>query len=230
MASTRPPAPATQRNRVDPPSVVSLARDAIRTMIVAGDLQPGERLIEERLTDELGISRPPLREAMRQLESDGLVEMRPRRGCVVTTMDEHDVFEVMTLRAGLERIAIENGVPVTEPDRLAPVRASLARMEADAEAEDRPSLVQDGYEFHASIVDLAGMRRLTSMYRSIQAQIVVCMSRNLYTRERYYESLVEHVARHRFLVELIESGEPEAVLAELAVHGERSFERPPHTP
>jgi hypothetical protein len=61
------------------------------------------------------------------------------------------------------------------------------------------------------------------MYRSVQQQMLLCMSRNLGARERHYENLVEHVGRHRYLLDLIEAGDPQAVLAELAVHGERSF-------
>jgi DNA-binding GntR family transcriptional regulator len=81
--------------------------------------------------------------------------------------------------------------------------------------------------FHASIVALAGHRRLSEIYRSVQQQMLLCMSRNLDAREKHYENLVEHVRRHRYLLELIEAGDPRAVLAELAVHGERSFAEPP---
>lgn len=223
------PAPASgaPSGRIDQQSLVALAREAIRRDILAGDLEPGQRLVEERLTERLGVSRPPLREALRLLEGDGLVTVRPRRGAVVATMDEQDVFEVMTLRSGLERIAVEHGVPVRDPELLGPVREALARMEHDARTEDRGSLVQDGYAFHAAIVDLAQHGRLSAIYRSVQQQILLCMSRNLVVRERYYETLVEHVDRHRRLLEVIEAGDPAAVLAELAVHGERSFERPP---
>jgi DNA-binding GntR family transcriptional regulator len=83
--------------------------------------------------------------------------------------------------------------------------------------------VKDGYAFHASIVALAGHRRLSDMYRSVQQQLLLCTGRNLGTRERCHESLADHVRRHRHLLELIEAGDPQAVLAELAVHGERSF-------
>lgn len=215
--------PGAGTGRVEQRSLVALARDAIRRDILAGELEPGSRLIEERLTERLGISRPPLREALRLLEGDGLIEIRPRRGAVVATMDERDVHEVMTLRSGLERIAIEQGVPVRNPRVLEPVHAALEGMERDARIEDRASLVQHAYALHASIVDIAEHRRLSAIYRSVQEQILLCMSRNLITRERYFETLVEHAARHRHLVELIEAGDPAAVLAELAVHGERSF-------
>src|SRR5215204_3700181 len=78
--------------RIDAPSLVVLAAEAIRKMILSGALAPGDRLIEERLTEELGISRPPLREALRLLQQGGLIENRPRRGSVVTTLTDQDVY------------------------------------------------------------------------------------------------------------------------------------------
>jgi DNA-binding GntR family transcriptional regulator len=214
---------ARSGERIDPPSLVSLATESIRKMILSGAFAPGERLIEERLTEHLGISRPPLREALRLLQNDGLVETRPRYGSTVATLTDQDVFEILTLRTGLERMAVELGVPVRRPERLAVCHEALGRMEQNARDEDRGSLVENGYVFHASIVGLAGHRRLAEMYRSVQQQLLLCMSRNLDTRERYHENLVEHVRRHRHLLELIEAGDPQAVLDELAVHGERSF-------
>lgn len=205
------------------PSLVQLATDAIRKMILAGELAEGERLIEDRLTEQLGISRPPLREALRVLEQEGLIVNRPRRGSTVATLTDQDVFEILTLRTALERLAIELGVPVKEPHRLEVAQAALAEMQQCADAEDRGSLVQAGYRFHSSLVALAGHRRLEEAYASVQQQLLLCMARNLYAREHYYEDLHEHVARHRTLLELVEAGDPAAVLAELAVHGERSF-------
>jgi DNA-binding GntR family transcriptional regulator len=205
------------------PSLVQLAVDAIRRMILAGDLAEGERLIEDRLTEQLGISRPPLREALRVLEQEGLIVTRPRRGSTVATLTDQDVFEILTLRTALERLAIELGVPVKFPDRLDAARVALTEMQRCADAADRGSLVQAGYRFHSSLIALAGHRRLEDAYASVQQQLLLCMARNLYAREHYYEDLHEHVARHRKLLELVEAGDPDAVLAELAVHGERSF-------
>jgi DNA-binding GntR family transcriptional regulator len=218
-----PPRPRRAGSTLDAPSLVHLAAEAIRKMILSGALAPGDRLIEERLTEELGISRPPLREALRMLQQEGLIETRPRRGSTVTILTDQDVFEILTLRSALERLAIELGVPVKDPARLAPCHAALERMEQAAVDEDRGTLVENAYAFHASIVGLAGHRRLDDSYAAVHQQLMLCMARNLYTREHEYEDLVSHVARHRYLLELIEAGDPDAVLAELAVHGERSF-------
>jgi len=214
---------AATLTRIDPPSLVHLAAQAIRKMVLSGELAPGERLIEERLTEELGISRPPLREALRLLQQEGLIEIRPRRGSVVMTLTDRDVFEILTLRSALERLAVELGVPVQDPQRLEVCRAALQRMEDCAAAEDRGALVEAAYEFHAAIVALAGHRRLNESYAAVQQQQILCMARNLYVREHEYEDLPTHVRRHRHLLEVIEAGDPDAVLAELAQHGERSF-------
>jgi len=237
MDTTTQPAPAVPaqprragRNALEAPSLVHLAADAIRKMILSGALAPGDRLIEERLTEELGISRPPLREALRLLQQEGLIETRPRRGSTVTILTDQDVFEILTLRSAFERLAIELGVPVRDPARLAPVHAALRQMEQAAVDEDRGALVENAYVFHASIVGLAGHKRLDESYAAVQQQLILCMARNLYTREHEYEDLVSHVGRHRYLLELIEAGDPDAGLAVLAGYGERSFLHPDLAP
>jgi DNA-binding GntR family transcriptional regulator len=212
---------------INPPSVVQLAAEAIRRQILSGQLGEGERLIEERLTEQLGISRPPLREALRLLQREGLVVSQPRRGTTVATLTDRDVYEILTLRSALERLAVELGVPVRDPDRLPPCREALDRMRKHAAEQDRGGLVEAGYAFHSSIIALAGHRRLQEAYASVHQQLLLCMARNLYVREHFYENLESHVDRHQHLLELIEAGDPQAVLEELARHGERSFSDAP---
>ena len=210
--------------RLNSPSLVMLAVDSIRKRVRAGDLQPGERLHEERLTQELDISRPPLREALRLLENEGLVFTRPRRGSFVATLTDRDVYEILTLRSMLERTAFELGIPVRDPALLDPAREALADMERYARLEDRGALVQAGYDFHSRLIRIAEHRRLEEIYASVQQQLLLCMSRNLIVRVKFHEGLQEHVDRHRHLLELVEAGDPQVALAELANHGERSFD------
>lgn len=211
--------------RLHAPSLVLLAAEAIRKMILAGEYAPGDRLLEERLTAELAISRPPLREALRLLENDGLITTLPRRGSTVTTLTDRDVYEIQTLRSALERMAFELGIPVARPELLDAPRAALAVMERCAAEGDRGELVQAGYGFHSALVGIADHRRLSATYASVQQQLLLCMARNLIVREQYYEDLEQHAARHRVLFELVAAGDRAGALAELAVHGERSFER-----
>jgi DNA-binding GntR family transcriptional regulator len=194
-------------------------------MILAGEFAPGDRLVEERLTAELEISRPPLREALRILENDGLITTLPRRGSTVTTLTDRDVYEILTLRSALERMAFELGIPVRRPELLDPPRAALAAMERCAAEGDRGALVEAGYAFHSALIGIADHRRLSDTYASVQQQVLLCMSRNLIVREQFYEDLPQHAARHRALFELVEAGDRDAALAALAIHGERSFEK-----
>jgi DNA-binding transcriptional regulator YhcF (GntR family) len=124
------------------PSLVVLAADEIPKTLFRGQYAPGERLIEERSTEELAISRPPLREALWLLENGGMIRTRPRRGTFVSTMTDQDVYEILTLRSALERTAFELGIVVTHPALLDPARTALAEMERCAAAADRRALVQ----------------------------------------------------------------------------------------
>jgi DNA-binding GntR family transcriptional regulator len=204
-------------------SLTGHAVSQIRAMILSGQLAEGERLIEQQLTDMLGISRPPLREALRILESEGFITTEARRGSRVVSLSEQDVFEVLTLRAAYERLAVELGVPVRDPARLARVRAALASIEACADVGDRPGIIEAGYAFHSSIVALAGHSRLEEAYEAVHLHVVLCMARNLVAHERQNEDMHQNAARHRILLEAIESGDHEVVLTALANHGQRAF-------
>lgn len=214
--------PGAGRRITVPPSLTALATTALRDMILAGELRPGDRVIENQLTRELGVSRPPLREAMRVLEQEGLIVQVPRRGAVVTPLTAQDVYEIVTLREQLEDMAVRLGVPVRDPERLNRLRSALAALEQAAATGDTADLTQANYGFHLAFVGLAGHRRLEETYRSLSLQMLLCMSMNrraLADRE----SLTDNAARHRALVELVEAGDRDRLLAGLAAHGHRSF-------
>jgi DNA-binding GntR family transcriptional regulator len=211
---------ATRPRQIVAPSLVLLAAGALRDMIVSGDLRPGERLTEEPLTKQLGVSRVPLREAMRILEREGLITTVPRHGSVVTALTREDVHEIMTLRATLERMAMDLAIPVTEPARLLPVREALYGME---QAHDAATLVRHAYDFHLGLVRLAGHRRLEEAYRSLALQMRVYIFMNFQARARQSETIAQNAARHRRLLALIEAGDRDAVLAGLEQHGHETF-------
>ncbi|GAA0979215.1 GntR family transcriptional regulator [Nocardiopsis tropica] len=208
---------------VKPPSMVELAARSIRRMILAGELLPGERVVENRLTQQLNISRPPLREALRRLEHEGLVRQSPHRGAVVTPLTLHDVYEIMTLRHQLENMAIDLGIPVVEPRRLERCWEALRRMEAAADARDEAELSEQKFEFHTAVVGLSGHQRLEETYRSLQLQMKLCMVLNRHARAHRNETATANVLRHRRLLRVIEEGDPDAVRAEMARHGDQTF-------
>src|SRR5262249_41070018 len=119
---------------LDGASLVVLAARRLRSEILSGALVPGERLIEEQLTRRFGTSRAPLREALRLLEQQGLVEHLPRRGVRVTQLSPREVDELFGLRDLLERFAVRQALPLRDRGGLAVLEARLADMERAAGA------------------------------------------------------------------------------------------------
>ena len=207
---------------VAPPSMAELATNALRAMILSGELRLGGRLVEARLTEQLGVSRPPLREALQRLVHEGLVVTHPRRGAAVRSLTRHDVYEIVTLREELEAFAVRLGIPVREPARLQDLRDALDAFEAAGRSGDEGVFTQRKYDFHLAVVALAGHDRLTEAYRALSLQMQLCMAMNRSAR-RDRESLLENVERHRDLLRIIEAGDPETVQAALTDHGHASF-------
>jgi DNA-binding GntR family transcriptional regulator len=198
----------------DPPSIVALAAGELRTMILSGQLAPGDRVIENRVAEQLGVSRPPLREAMKLLEHEGLIQTLPRRGAIVAPLTLQDIYEIVTLRSTLEQMAVRIGVPATA-ERLERLRAAVETLERNAR-DDREDLASnDSYEFHLALVGLSGHQRLEADYRAMALQLRLYMNLNRRSRAPF-ESLVERAARHRALFALVEAGDTDAVLENLA--------------
>jgi DNA-binding GntR family transcriptional regulator len=216
--------PRAGRLIADPPSITALATDALRSMILSGELEPGARVIENQLTGQLGVSRPPLREAMRVLEHEGLIVQTPRRGATVISLTMQDVYEIFTLRTEFESMAVRLGIPVRDPARLDRLEEAAAILEANAAAGAEESATDDTYRFHLAFIGLAGHARLEETYRSISQQLRLLM--NLNRRARAGEETLEQRARrHRVLVDLVAEGNTDAVLEALKDSASHSFLR-----
>ncbi|GAA1948414.1 GntR family transcriptional regulator [Brevibacterium antiquum] len=204
------------------PSLATLARQALEGTILAGNYMPGERLVEERLCEELGISRPPLREALKELAHTGLVEHVPRKGVRIMSISQHDVFEIATLRRELERMAMSLTLPELAPDRVERCRETLRTMEVIAESGTEGDMVAAGFEFHYAVVGLAGHARIESTYRAMAMQLQMCMALNNQAR-REIEDLDGNVARHARMLDVILRRDPDEIEREFDDHGNLSF-------
>src|SRR4051812_12752858 len=200
----------------------ALAAEALREMVLSGDLRPGDRVIENRLTDELGVSRPPLREAMKVLEQEGLIVQVPRKGAVVAPVTPHDIYEIVSLREEIEQIAVRLGIPVRSQERLERLRYAFGDLEAAAEEPGAARVVETSFAFHLAIVGLAGHKRLEDVYRSLSLQMRMCMAMNRRARAEI-ETAREDAARHRPLMDLVEAGDLEGLAHTLAHHGQRTY-------
>jgi DNA-binding GntR family transcriptional regulator len=207
---------------LETPSLVDLAVARLRADILSGGTEPGERLIEEQLTRRFGISRAPLREALRLLAQQGLVDHFPRRGARVATLSDTDVQELYGVRDVLERYAVEQALPLADPRRLGALAAELDAMRAADLAGDRFAMAEAHRRFHIAMVGLADNRQLSWVHESVLVKTQLYMAINL-RREADTGHATDGVHRHERLYEAVAGSPPAAVLAELATHGARQY-------
>lgn len=202
-----------------PATLVEMTAGRLRDAILSGELAPGQRIGEERLCAELGISRAPLREALRLLAQQGLVEHLPRRGSRVVEWSPSDVLQLFGLREVLERHAVESALPLADPaSALDPVRDAFDRMRTAS-----GDLARDDAHraFHAAIVGLAGNRQLDLALEPILLKLQLPMARNLRAEARSHKR--DGLARHHKLIVALETNDPAIVVTALHEHGHLSY-------
>jgi len=152
-------------------SLVDQVRESIQSAITSGRLDPGDRLREIPLSKHFGVSTTPVREALRRLESDGLVQVHPRRGAVVTALQDGVVADLYDLRLVLEAEALRLAVARTDLE-LGPVYGLLGELERLVDVGDA-AFAEVDVQFHRAIDDLGGNRELAAeaerIHRRIQA-------------------------------------------------------------
>lgn len=208
-------------------SLVELTVRRLRGEILSGALAPGERLVEEQLTRRFGTSRAPLREALRLLGQQGLVEHLPRRGVRVCELSARDIDELFSLRDVLERFAVHCALATggADPDLLEDVRSAVVEMERAAAEGAALEQAAAHRAFHLALVALAGHHHLLRVYEPVLLQLQLYMATNLH-REAREASPHDGVRRHRRLYDALAGGEESAALAELGRHGARTFLSP----
>jgi DNA-binding GntR family transcriptional regulator len=202
-------------------SLVELAFNRLSQEILSGRSDPGERLVEEQLTRRLGISRAPLREALRLLAQQGLVEHTPRRGVRVATLSDDDVRELYEVRDVLERHAVQTRPAGAD---LSGLDAALEVMRKATETGDRLAVADAHRAFHVAVVSLGNNRQLTHVYESVLVRIQLYMAVNL-RREAEVHDAADGVHRHERLMAAVRRGDADEVLTELSAHGARTYLR-----
>ncbi|RZT15761.1 GntR family transcriptional regulator [Mycobacterium sp. BK558] len=203
-----------------PATLVEVAGHRLRDAILSGQLVPGQKIVEEQLCADLGISRAPLREALRLLAQQGLVEHLPRRGSRVADWSPTDILQLFELRHVLERHAIETALPLPDPQNdLEPVRMALDRMDHAQDALDR----DDAHRaFHAAVVTLADNRQLDFALAPILLKLQLPMAKNLREEARQRDP-EDGIGRHRAILAALETNDAAVVVAALRDHGQLDY-------
>ena len=176
------------------PALYEQVAEELRSRIYSHQLPPGAWVDEQAIAAEFGISRTPLREALKVLASEGLVELRPRRGCYVAQLSEQDLDEIFPVMAILEgRCASEAAVKAT-PDDIRRLEAVHADLERHAATGDADRFFEANQLFHAILQELAGNRWLNQLIADTRKFIKLTRRDSLRLDGRLRQSLSEHRA------------------------------------
>ena len=193
-------------------------KDRILQWILEGELAPGSRIIETRVAKELGVSQAPVREALRDLTTLGVVEMKPYRGASVRQPSKTDLVEAMEVRGELEALAARTAATrMTEPC-LNELRRLIAEMHELAEAGDTHTHAQKNTEFHETVLRASGNRTLLRTWSMLEPY-----ARTYVTAMVPGMDLIWLGDRHIDILEALEAGDPDKA-AETMRHHAREAE------
>lgn len=193
----------------------------LRRMIADGELAPGSRLVLRRLADQLGLSEMPVREALRMLQRDGLVDFQSHRGATVVPISRADVVEGVSVRMWLEVLAVREAVPGHDAQTLAAAERALERAEEAAAAGGGLRYSQANRAFHQTLEAPAGplLRSTIDELWDRAWQARKTLSLFVLEPERAQDAQDEH----RELLAAVEAGDVEAAAAAMARHRESSL-------
>lgn len=187
---------------------------ALRDRIVSGAVEPGARLTEAELSAQLGVSRAPLREAIRELVACGLLVSQPYRGLYVRSFSARELRELYSLRLTLERMAFRECWDRRDPSALDDLDARHAALQARLEAGDRGGAIAAELHLHGWCFELAHHTLLMDAWRRIQPNIQFYFAQHL----RAHDRIGLRDEMHRRYVECARGDDQEAMLAHLDIH------------
>ena len=191
--------------------------DSLRQAIVNGALKPGQRVQEIEIAAEYKTSRTPVREALRQLESEGFLHIRPRRGAIVAPITEKDIREFYELKGLLESYAAERAVEYITPDEVERMAFLNRELKELYERGDVQGMLRVHNEFHDTFVKAFGNERLTALVKGLVTQ---------YQRFRialsHTDAVLESIREHDQIVEAFRARDPKRAAETVKSNSEKS--------
>ncbi len=197
------------------------AAEIIRASIISGRIKPGERLNEMKIASEMGVSRLPVREALRLLQNESLVESIPNKGVFVATLSPRDIQEIFTLRAVIEEFAIKLAVENIEEEELEALRKIYAEMVSAASESDDIRLIQLDLEFHRLIAKSSRHSYVYRVFNYIRGLILMYL---LYDTEalKANRRLVTSQKEHRIILGALEARDLDLAVRSINDHIQQS--------
>lgn len=206
------------------PQTASLSEEIeniLRERILKGKYEIGERLKENRIADELKVSRTPVREAFRQLEKEGLIKTIPNRGSFTFGLTRRDIQDIYTVRAVVEALAVEWAADRISDQELRKLEDAFERMEFYTLKKDSEKVLENNKIFHEIIYDASGSRFLAQILKSYQEYVENTRKATVY----YSDNLPSILDEHRGILEAIRQKDKAMAVERITAHLNNSKSR-----
>ena len=188
--------------------------NTLRKAILRGELKPGERLMEIALAERLGVSRTPIREAIRKLELEGLVLMIPRKGAEVAQITEKNMQDVLEVRKALEELSVQLACERITPEQVEEMKMAAEDFRKVLKSGDVTKIAEADVKFHDIIFAATNNQRLITLLNNLREQMYRFRVEYLKQKECYPQLLEEHDK----LIALISGGEVEEACELMGCH------------
>jgi len=165
---------------------------ALKTEIIKGSLKPGTKLLEGKIAEQMGVSRTPVREALKELAAEGFVKMNPNQAVVVSNASVEDVQEVLQIRGVLEGLAVRLATKIISEEEIEELEKYQKQMEYYTNKDDALAFSEMDAEFHELILNICGNNRLIQIRKNLSDQAHRYRIRSLSVPGRLKYSLKEH--------------------------------------
>lgn len=188
--------------------------NTLRQAILRGELEPGERLPEIQLADKLGVSRTPIREAIRKLELEGLVIMIPRKGAVVAEITEKSLRDVLEVRRALEELSVKLACEKIQEEEIEELKVAAKEFEDALKTGDVTAYAEADVKFHDIIYHTTDNERLIQLLNNLSEQMYRYRVEYL-KREDSHETLL---AEHQYIIEMLKRRDVKRAVEAVCTH------------
>ena len=194
--------------------------NTLRQAILRGELKPGERLMEIQLANKLGVSRTPIREAIRKLELEGLVLMIPRKGAEVAEITEKSLRDVLEVRRALEELAVELACEKITDEQIQDLKGAAEDFKASLKEGDITRIAEADVKFHDVIYMATDNQKLIQLLNNLREQMYRYRVEYL-KRSDFHQQLIDE---HEEIIETIENGQKERAVQVVCQHVDNQVE------
>ncbi|MBT5543522.1 MAG: GntR family transcriptional regulator [Desulfobacula sp.] len=195
-------APVKIFSKQNRPTMTQIALENIRDAIEKGTLKPGMRIKESQLSNEMGMSRFSIREALCYLEKEGLIQTIPFKGVTVAHITPKDIEDLMTLRCALEELAIQLAIKKMNSGKIKILNSIMGRMENALDSNSEEDILNADLSFHQSICEFSENGRLLNAWMPLASQIRVCLKMEY----PMFQTAKQFILTHVPLLEVIVAG------------------------